>query len=142
MTLPPTIRRALFIAVSSAVITAVGIVDLAASGPGTRGYETVDAGYAVFFSQEARAPRGPGGDWPDSGCFIWEFQIDKDGVPYNLSAVIPSRNYGFHASMRAALRNFRFRVVPGADTDALYRIGFHYEQGNISAGSVRSCPKP
>ena len=142
MTLSPLNRRALFMAISAAVIAAVGSVDLAASGPSARGYEAVDLGYVISYSQEARARRGPAGDWPDSGCFTWEFQIDKDGVPYNLSAVIPSRHYGFHVSMQATLRDFRFRVAPGADTNALYRIGFHYEQGNISAGSVPSCPKP
>lgn len=142
MILPLPLRTALLTEKLVATVIALGCAGTAASERGSRNQEAVDPGYVISYSQEVRAPRGPVGNWPDSGCFMWEFQIDRDGAPYNLSVITGSRDYGFHVSMRGALRDFRFKVAPGADANVLYRIGFHYRQGNVSANSVPSCPKP
>ena len=95
--------------------------------------------YNIIQSHDVRAPRGPAGDWPDSGCFTWAFQIDKDGIPYNIRAENNSRNYGLHVAMRSGLRSFRFKATHGADPDEIYQIGFQYERGNSAAKPVVRC---
>ncbi len=96
-------------------------------------------GYRITQSQEVRAPRGPIGDWPDSGCFTWQFQIDKDGSPYNLTAEKHSRNYGLHVAMRSSLTNYRFKAEQPSDPNTLYTIGFDYVSGNSTATLALGC---
>lgn len=95
--------------------------------------------YEISHSDPVRAPRGPAGDWPASGCFVWEFQVDKDGVPYNLNVKEGSRNYGLHVAMQTALRNFRFQVEQGLDPSHLHQIRFQYRSGDAVASIVPCC---
>lgn len=97
------------------------------------------ASYGISHSDQVRAPRGPAGDWPASGCFVWEFQIDKDGVPYNLDVKESSRNYGLHVAMRTSLRNFRFQVEQDSDPSRLHQIRFQYRGGDAVASVVPCC---
>lgn len=94
--------------------------------------------YEIVNDYVVKVQRGPAGDWPASGCFTWEFQIDKDGVPYNLRVKQGSRNYGLQVAMRTALRNFRFQVERGSAPSRLHQIGFQYRSGD-SVASIDPC---
>ncbi len=95
--------------------------------------------YDITRSEPVLAPRGPVGNWPDSGCFAWEFQIDMDGVPYNLRVKSDTNDYGFHVAMRSALRKFRFQVEGGSDPSQVHVIRFKYRNGEQAATVVPCC---
>lgn len=95
--------------------------------------------YEISHSGPVRASRGPAGDWPASGCFIWEFQVDKDGVPYNLNVVEGTRNHGLQVAMQTALRDFRFQVEKDSDPGRLHQIRFQYRSGDSAASIVPCC---
>ncbi len=122
------------------VVLTIGGIAFSASGQEIEVHDIdKNLGYRIIQIQEVRPPRGPAGDWPESGCFTWKFQIDKDGAPYNLRVENGSRNYGFHVAMRSALKQFRFKEMQPTDPDGLHQIGFRYESGSTNATPVPCC---
>lgn len=96
-------------------------------------------GYEIYSSQPIKVRRDIVGRWPESGCFAWEFQIDNNGVPYNLKIKKSSRNYGFDLAMYQALQNFRFKIKEGSDVALQYSIQIQYVNGDSFANIAPCC---